>query len=31
MYDTAQKMTLGEIDEAFDRAVEWQRDSARRG
>lgn len=24
MYDTAQKMTLGEIDEAFDRAVEWQ-------
>jgi hypothetical protein len=27
MYDTAQKMTLGEIDEAFARAVEWQRDS----
>jgi hypothetical protein len=29
MYDTAQKMTLGEIDEALARAVEWQNE--RRG
>jgi hypothetical protein len=29
MYDTAQKMTLTEIDEAFARAVEWHNE--RRG
>lgn len=26
MFDVAQKMTLTELDEAFERAVAWNRD-----
>jgi hypothetical protein len=30
MFDVAQKMTLNEIDEAFARAVAWQREAQER-
>jgi hypothetical protein len=26
LFDKAQDMTLSEIDEAFDRAIAWQKD-----